>query len=358
MPRIEFSESWRLPPTAEWLPRFCHLPTVLAGMVLAQLVVCIAVLSPGSTGTAIGQALSVGTAFGQWIALTLVAGLCVLHGSLLRMPPPLALAVTLLAVFLGAHSMAWIALSVERGLELGLIGASVDPWPFAAGCGAIALLIVAAGLRYHYVHEQWKRRVEAQARVEVEALTARIRPHFLFNSMNTIASLVHEDPELAEQVTLDLADLFRSALEAGESAHPLSRELELCRRYLAIEELRLGRRLKVEWDVAAAPGELSVPPLILQPLVENAVYHGIQALREGGRVLVRARREGGRLHLRVENPCPDPPQARRGGHGMALDNVRRRLQLAFGAGAGLDIEHRPGCYAASLHIPLLTESRP
>lgn len=344
----------RPPPSAEWLPEFCQLPTVFATMLLAELVVLILALAPGSDSW---RVLTLGTVLAQWIALTTVAVLCLLRPQLLRLPGALAALLLAACVALSCACMGGLAFALAR--ELGLIAGGVGTARFVWGLVATALLMTALGLRYGYVHVQWRRRVQTQARVEIEALTARIRPHFLFNSMNTIAGLVRVDADLAEQLIEDLSDLFRAALAAGADAHPLERELELCERYLAIESLRIGERLQVEWDVDAAPLDLPLPPLLLQPLVENAVYHGIQPLPEGGVLRISALREATGLAIRIENPRPTDGARRSGGHGMAQDNVRQRLKIAYGERAWLEVIERAGYYAAVVHLPLASyESRP
>ncbi len=347
-----------LPPTRDWLPEFCQPQTVFAAMLLAEIPVLVVALAPGPPAAA-WAVLTLGTLLAQWIALASVAGLCVLRKPLLALPPWLALlgASTVLAAMSAAvatlaHAMAPVLLSPL---------ARMPSLPaFAGGLVLLALLMAALGVRYAYVYVQWRRQVEAQARTEVEALTARIRPHFLFNSMNTIAGLVHVDADLAERMIEDLAELFRAALAAGERLHPLSREFELCDRYLATEQLRLGDRLRVEWDVAAAPVDMELPPLLLQPLVENAVYHGIQPRTEGGTVRISAAREGELLLLGVGNPLPDRAARGRTGHGMAQENVRRRLLYAYGPRARLDVRESADYYAVYVALPLAQarKSRP
>ncbi|GMU42369.1 MAG: histidine kinase [Xanthomonadales bacterium] len=341
---------WRLPPTQAWLPPFCQPATVYSAMLLAQIVVLVAVFAPGARDGDWWRALSTGTVLAQWIALASIAVLCLLRTRLLTLPSGLALLAVLLVLAGASAGMAWLAYTLDRELEWGLMSAGQSRAHFMHGVLAIALVMGALGLRYAYVQMQWRRQVEAQARVEVEALTARIRPHFLFNSMNTIAGLVQVDPELAERVTLDLADLFRAALAAGERVHPLQREFELCRRYLDIESLRLGERLRVEWDIDAAPTGLPVPPLLLQPLVENAVYHGIQPLPQGGTVRISAALEDGRLRIDIVNPLAPAGEARRG-HGLAQDNVRQRLRYAWGGGASLEVRECDGYYGVTVRLP-------
>jgi len=346
------TRSWRLPATELWLPQFCQAPTVYSAMLLAQVVVVIASFSPGESTNLWWRALATGTVLAQWITLSAIAMLCLVRPRLLRLPSGLALAAVTAVLAITAYSMASLGFLLDRELEWGLMSDLQQRDRFVLGIVAIVLLMAALGLRYGYVHVQWRSRIEAQARTEVEALTARIRPHFLFNSMNTIAGLVRVDADLAEQVIEDLSDLFRAALAAGEKAHPLERELELCKRYLAIEELRLGERLQVDWDVAAAPMNLLLPPLLLQPLVENAVYHGIAPLQEGGTVRISATRDATQLRLSIENPCPLSPLIRSGGHGLAQDNVRQRLHYAYGGRASLEVQLRPGYYCATVCLPL------
>ena len=344
----------RLPPSAEWLPEFCQLPTVFATMLMAEIVVLVLALAPGSE---VWQVLTLGTVLAQWIALTTVAILCLLRPRLLRLPAALAALGLAACVLLSSIGMGGLAYALAR--ELSLVDPGVGTGRFVFGLSSTALLMTGVGLRYGYVHVQWRRRVQTQARVEIEALTARIRPHFLFNSMNTIAGLVRVDADLAEQVIEDLSDLFRAALAAGAESHPLGREFELCERYLAIEALRIGDRLQVVWEVDAAPLDLPLPPLLLQPLVENAVYHGIQPLPEGGVLRVSAEREDSGLAIRIENPRPPAGARRSGGHGMAQENVRQRLRIAYGERAWLEVIERAGYYAAVVHLPLASrESRP
>jgi two-component system sensor histidine kinase AlgZ len=349
----------RMPPTVDWLPQFCQPATVYSAMLLAEIVVVIAVFSPGESTTRWWLALSTGTVLAQWIALSTIAVLCLLRPRLAALPSGAALATVTAVLALTAWLMASLGFMLDRELEWGLLSPRQDRDRFVLGIVATVVLMAALGLRYGYVHVQWRLQIEARARTQVEALTARIRPHFLFNSMNTIAGLIHEDARLAERVIEDLSDLFRAALAAGERAHPLGRELELCRRYLAIEGLRLGERLRVDWDADAAPTDLPVPPLLLQPLVENAVYHGIQPLPEGGVVRVAATRDGNDLLLTIENPRPLEFVATAAGHGMAQENVRQRLHYAYSQRASLEVEERAGYYGVKLRLPLLAlrESR-
>lgn len=217
----------------------------------------------------------------------------------------------------------------------------------------ISLLASLALVRYLVLQARWRRQVAAETQARLDALQARIRPHFLFNALNTIASLVHQKPDEAEQATLDLSDLLRTGLRSNRT-HQLSDEFELVRGYLRLEKLRLGNRLQVEWQLAEdLPETMSLPVLLIQPLVENAVVHGIARLPDGGRLTIRASLASRqRLRVEIENPLPDeaarPPESNR----MALDNIRQRLALAYEEGARLRVRRDDRAFLVELVIPV------
>ncbi|HID48617.1 MAG TPA: sensor histidine kinase, partial [Chromatiales bacterium] len=189
-----------------------------------------------------------------------------------------------------------------------------------------------------------------------QALQSRIRPHFLFNSMNTIASLVHAEPGQAEAAVENLADLFRASLSDARARIPLHEELDLCRRYLSIEALRLGDRLRQHWQVDALPGDALVPPLLLQPLLENAVYHGIEPRTEGGRIDIEGQREDGDIVIRIRNPLNGHSgQGHANGNRIALDNIRQRLAALYGRHGGLHIDRDDRHYTTTLRFPYQTD---
>jgi two-component system sensor histidine kinase AlgZ len=187
----------------------------------------------------------------------------------------------------------------------------------------------------------------------VNALQARIRPHFLYNSMNTIASLTRSDPSRAEEAVQDLADLFRANLNEKRSLITLKEELEAARIYQRIEQLRMGERLKVRWEVKELPMLALVPALTVQPLLENAIGHGVENMEGGGTVTVEGTEADGVIVLRVRNPLPLDGAPGRGGHGIALDNIRERLQLIFGAGAQTRSGREGDEFVVELRFPAL-----
>ncbi len=202
-------------------------------------------------------------------------------------------------------------------------------------------LITGVGHALHYAAAHRRREAEL-ARAELARLRAQIRPHFLFNALNTIAAVVHEDPDRAERMVVNLGALLRHALDRGDDRPvPLSVELELTRCYLEIEQQRYGDRLRVVWDVSPEAERALVPPLLLQPLAENAVRHGLAPKGDGGEVRIAARREGDTLRLVVEDDGVGPP-AGSGGHGIGLASVQSRLRAAYGRHHELTGTARPG----------------
>lgn len=209
-------------------------------------------------------------------------------------------------------------------------------------------------LRYFYIQNQWEASVEADSSAKYEALQSRMRPHFLFNSLNTVAHLVHKDPEQAEEAILDLADIMRTTLDR-RTRISLQEELDVTMRYLRMEGLRLGkRRLTVVWDMDrnTLPFDMPILPLILQPLVENAIYHGIQPRKDGGTLGISLYDAGSNLIISVTNPLPpENANAHQKGNHIAQENMKGRLKLAYGDRANLQIQKTSQQYRVSFSIP-------
>ena len=185
---------------------------------------------------------------------------------------------------------------------------------------------------------------------------SRIRPHFLFNSLNAVLSLVRQEPRRAEQALEDLADLFRVLMADNRQLTPIAREVELAKQYLSIEELRLGDRLIVEWDTERMPADALIPPLVLQPLLENAVYHGIEPRAEPGTVSIRIARDNEQMHLVLRNPYR-PDGDHHAGNRMALANIRERLALHFDAEASIKTVAHDDIYEVRIVIPYIKAGR-
>lgn len=331
-----------------FLPDFCGLPAVFAVVVLSELFAFILTLSHAVQGVELWDTLALTSLFMQWVGLTGAAALCASRRALARLGDVAAALVSyglLLLVILLLSELAWWFI-----VEPGLLGGSGGHRSFVLRNMAIGAIVSALALRYFYVSHQSRRRLVAESEARLAALQARIRPHFLFNSMNTIASLTHSDPVRAEVAIEDLADLFRASLGDGRRLIPLAEELALTRRYLQMETLRLGERLQLEWQVDDLPRDAAIPPLTLQPLVENAIYHGIEQRAEGGTVSVGGRLQGEMLTLTVTNPCAMRVRERNGNR-IAVDNVRQRLFFHFGREAGLDAVEEAEVYQVQLRLP-------
>lgn len=190
----------------------------------------------------------------------------------------------------------------------------------------------------------------ALAEARLQALQARIRPHFLYNSLNAVLSLIRRDPRRAERTLEDLADLFRALMSDARKFVRLADEVALLERYASLEQLRLGQRLRVTWELDAAPMDALLPPLVLQPLLENAIYHGVEPGTAIGEVVVQIARRRDRVLARIENPFLGESQERAGNR-MALDNIRERLMLFFDAEARLDTRVRDKRYEVEIEIP-------
>ncbi|HEX7080938.1 MAG TPA: sensor histidine kinase [Gammaproteobacteria bacterium] len=350
--RDETSPPQRLPADDFFLPDFCHPRMVLAVVLISELLaVVFALVRPAETPFLTDLArLSL---FVQWLGLTGAGLLCFARRWLARLSVPAA--TTSIFVLLMLNAAVFSALALWLGArQPALAGAALFPSDapaFLLRTEAICVIVAALLLRYFFVAHQWRHHVRAEARSRIHALQARMRPHFLFNSMNTIAALTRTDPRRAEEAVEDLADLFRVTLRDSDRPLRLKEELELSRIYQRIEELRIGDRLKVVWDVAAVPMRALVPSLTIQPLLENAIYHGIEPLDAGGTVTIAGRVEGRDLVFTITNPVA-PEAEERPGNRQALENLRQRLRLAYGDRGRLETASANGLYAVTVRIPL------
>jgi two-component system sensor histidine kinase AlgZ len=335
-----------------FLPDFCNIRIVFAVVVIAELLAIVLTLaSPG------GQQdhwdyLSLASLFIQWIALLSTAALCTLRPVLARLGNSnAAIAAYALLLFI-TLIFSEIAYWVSINFGAGSLTIAMDHLQFLGRNIAICAITSFIALRYFFLQYQLTRRVEAENQYRLQALQARIQPHFLFNSLNTIASLIRRQPRQAEEAVEDLADLFRYTLSNAAARVPLAEELEITRRYLQIEQLRLGERLKVEWQIDALPTDATLPSLTLQPLLENAIYHGIEKLVDGGVIRCLGNFDGKSLQLSITNPVADSDtKAQRPGLNMAVDNIRQRLKAHFEEEGRLTINRPQGYYQVELSFP-------
>ena len=339
-----------------YLPDFCAAGHVLAVVLIAELVALLITLARFGIGEQFWQDLARTSLFLLWIGLGSAAVLCAARGRLQQADARLGSLIALL-LMLGVTTLVTLAawwLEASYGRLLGVGSRTLDGGNLAILLRNLFVCTIAGGLalRYFYVSQQWKRNVEAEAAARVRALQARIRPHFLFNTMNAIASLTRSDPAQAEEAVADLADLLRISMREGRDRIPLAEEIEIAETYARIERLRLGDRLQVDWQLGDVPRDAMVPALVLQPLLENAVYHGLEPLAGGGTISVRGQRRGRFLELSVDNPVDAARPRRAGGNRIGLDNVRQRLDLMFPGEAGLTVEESPDRFIATLRFPL------
>jgi two-component system, LytTR family, sensor histidine kinase AlgZ len=328
------------------LPDFCQLPALFALLVVGALTVTVMWLAHDDPRD--WSAYSVSMLFVTLLGMVVAVTLCMLRPWLQRLPKHLPYVGVWLLILLLVLIASIVGHWFDGALQMHLVRSSLAV--FVRDNMLIAALLGAAMLRYFYVLAQWQARLAAVTRAQVEALQARIRPHFLFNSMNTVAALIRVDPAAAERTVEDLSELFRAALGQHDTDDgTLGDELALIDRYLAIEQLRLGARLRVQRELDDLPADFPLPRLLLQPLVENAVRHGIQPLREGGEVILRGHRDGNGIRIEISNPLPDTPTERGNGHG--LDSVRQRIVYRYGALAKAQAGPQGDRFVVLLYLP-------
>jgi len=343
-----------------FLPDFCEARAVLAIVLIAALLGFVLALARQSAHGAFWIDLARTSAFLLWAGLLCAAALCRARPWLARKPLQPAVAWSLAIMVGTVAALSELVYGLGR-LWTARLGTPSGIFPdahlsFVLPNVLIAAVVGALALRYFYVSQQWRRSVELEARARIRALQARIRPHFLFNSMNTIAALTRSNPERAEEAIEDLADLFRVSLSDARAQITLREELEVARIYQRIEQLRLGERLHVKWDVASLPPRAIMPSLLLQPLLENAIGHGIEPLPDGGTVTVRGWLEDEVIVIEVRNPVAGTlRQSSRPGNRMALDNIRQRLELAFPGRSAVEVEDDGATYAVRLRFPRVGE---
>lgn len=330
-----------------FLPDFCRVQSVLMVILIGELLSVIFTLLNIQSSSDNWQVFGFYSISLQWISLSSVATLCLIRPTLAKLQDFVAGLISLLIILAATFLYCYITLVFYYGVYFDLT--VVAQLQFFIKNMIIAGLIGSVVLRYFYLQQQYRKQLSLESSARLEALQARIRPHFLFNSMNVIASLTRIDARKAETAIEDLSDLIRSTLDTNSELIPLKTELENGKKYLSIESLRLGDRLKVDWQVDESCLSVMVPPLSVQPLLENAVYHGIQMLPEGGVLQIIIAKKDEFLTIQVSNP--KLAESRHRGHGIALNNVSQRLEVIFKGHASLTRENLPTEYKVSMIIP-------
>jgi two-component system sensor histidine kinase AlgZ len=333
-----------------YLPDFCAAGTILVILLVAELIAILLTLVSFEPGTFLTE-LSKMSMFVLWLALLGAGALCLIRPWAERQGSMRAFVICFVVL-----EVLYLVLAEATWQLTGIFGEFViiddTHGRFLLRTFATSSIVVALAMRYLYISSEWRRSIVLEAQSRISALQALIRPHFLFNSMNTIASLTRSDPRQAEEAVEDLADLMRANLNAPKDRTTLKEELETAAIYQRIEKLRLGDRLKVRWNVGDLPMRALIPSLTIQPLLENAVYHGIELLPEGGEIVVTGKKNDDELDICISNPVSTGQVRKTGGNKMAMSNIQQRFQLAYGGRASVDIGESAGEYSVRLRFPL------
>ncbi len=336
--------------TQVYLPDFCAPGTVLVVLLVAELIAILLTLAAHTQPGTFLTELAKMSLYVLWLALLSTAVLCYARQWIEKLGPSRAFVICFLILLLLCLALAEAAYRLTA-----IFGASAiiddSHTGFLLRTFAISAIVIALAMRYLYISSEWRRSIVLEAQARVSALQALIRPHFLFNSMNTIASLTRSDPARAEEAVEDLADLLRANLGGPKDRTSLKQELEIAAIYQRIEKLRLGDRLQVRWDIEDLPMRALIPSLTIQPLLENAIYHGIELLPDGGEVVVRGTKNDDELQIEVSNPVAASTQERRHGNKMALDNIRQRFELAYGGRAAVSVDDARDRYSVRIAFP-------
>ena len=332
-----------------YLPDFCAPSTVFVVVLVGELIAIMLTIASHTPGQFFLDLYKT-SFFVLWFAVLGSAILCRLRPWLEDLGPTRAFVVAFVLLLVLTALLAeitWQLASIFSDLYF----IADSHAAFVARTLAIGAIMIGLAMRYLYISSEWRRSIFLEAQSRISALQALIRPHFLFNSMNTIASLTRTDPRQAEEAVEDLSDLLRANLGAAKDRTSIKQELELAAIYQRIEKLRLGDRLKVRWDVDDLPMRALIPSLTIQPLLENAIYHGIELLPDGGEVTVTGKRDGKTLSIEIANPVAENAPRKTGGNQMALANTRQRYELAYGNRASVDIVDGGDRYAVSIRFP-------
>ncbi len=335
------------------LPDFCQPTAVLMLVLLALMLALLLTLAAAPTFDRFWVTLGLTSLMVECVVLASSLLLCTGRKWLMRLPATASVG----AIFIVIQAITVVFSGVAVNLFPALLYThdSIEAWGWIGRNLMISLIASLVFVRYLSLYRQWRLQVRSEAHARLDALQARIRPHFLFNSLNTVASLIRTRPVEAEESLLDLSDLLRIGLQPG-TTHALADELELVRGYLRIESQRLGDRLRVDWRIADdLPLDQEMPALLIQPLVENAIVHGISRRPAGGTLVIEASRIGrGRLRIRIDNPVAAPEDRRvdEDGNRMALGNIVQRLELAYGERARLATRIEEDQFIADMTLPI------
>tara|TARA_R110002072_G_scaffold45422_5_gene126343 strand:- start:25053 stop:26129 length:1077 start_codon:yes stop_codon:yes gene_type:complete len=332
-----------------FIPDLCKVQSVLFLLILTQLLSIVLCLAIANDSLLNWETLGYLSLFCHTLALSFAAIMCLSRPYLKNKRTFFVAAYFLLANFLITLFFSWLSSKTLNPYFF------QTPKLFTIKACIISLVLACILLRYFYLQAQWREQKQSELKARIQALQARIRPHFLFNSMNSIASLISINPQQAEDAVLDLCSLFRATLNNQQTLIPIDEEIELCKRYLNIEALRLGKRLQLDWKIEQLNKSIEIPPLTLQPLFENAIYHGIQPRKEGGKITLVTAEKNNMLSIMISNPYSSQESSHRGNH-IALDNIRSRIQAIFGDYAVLKTSIYNDVFTVTLRIPIQSKA--
>ncbi len=326
---------------------------VFTVVIIGELLAFLLTLAPVKLDQQSWNDLALISLYIQWNGLLGCALLCLLRSYLARFSNQTAAVFSFLVLLLLILLFSEITYALVDYYGITQITLSATHWEFLLHNLLIGGIISGLALRYFYVQHQRKLKIQSESSTRLQLLQARIRPHFLFNSLNTVASLTRTRPQVAERIIEDLAELFRILFKQDHDLIPWSEELLLTQRYVDIEEQRLGERLLVDWQLEDIPGDALMLPLLLQPLLENAIYHGIEPSVQGGTIHVRGENRRHRLVLSIKNPLSSNT-AHRKGNQLALNNIRQRLAVQYQDQASIEIDEKQDSFKVILSIPYQT----
>jgi two-component system sensor histidine kinase AlgZ len=343
------------------IPDFCRGRSVFTLALAMELVAFVLTLASSVHGEEAIYHLALLSLYLQWIGLCSAAALCWARRWLRIVRPRVVFFVCWGMLVVIATAIGELAYDISTLIPIYQGFPNEPRAAFVIRSACISAIVSLLLLRYFWLRHEWRAQITAEGESRYQALNARIQPHFLFNSLNSIAAMISIKPGEAELMVEDLSDLFRASMERRNRIVPLVDEVALVHSYLRIEKVRMADRLRVEWDI---PEELlgwRVPMLVIQPLVENAVHHGISKLREPGVIRIRARELRNRLVIEVENPVPPQDAEKKHGNRIAVDNIAQRLQLIYGDKAllelGLDRNLEGAIFRARLTLPLAAQTQ-
>ena len=337
--------------TQVYLPDFCAASTLFIIVLVAELIAIAITLASYGPEQLFLVYLSKTSLLVLWMAILGTALMCQFKSFLERSGPTRAFAISFLVLEVMCITVAEVAWQLTRVYGKSLIIDDTHS-TFIIRTFALSSILIALAMRYLYISSEWRRSIVLEAQARISALQALIRPHFLFNTLNTIASLTRSDPARAEEAVEDLSDLMRANLGGSTNRVSLKQELETAAIYQRIEKLRLGDRLTVRWEVDDLPMRTQIPSLTIQPLLENAIYHGVELLPEGGEVTINGSKTESHLTISISNPVAVGEKRTTGGNQMAMANIQQRFELAYGSNGSVDIDDAGDQFTITLRFPL------